>query len=87
MTNKELLSRIYQALKPYRSRLIVSMFAMAAVALCTGAQTYMIKDGLDKIFIEKNDFYLYSFTLIIVLIFGIKGAFYYTYDVLLEWVG
>ena len=60
---------------------------MAAVALCTGAQTYMVKDGLDKIFIEKNSFYLYSFTIIIVIIFGIKGLFYYTYDVLLEWVG
>lgn len=60
---------------------------MAAVALCTGVQTYMVKDGLDKIFIEKNPVYLYSFTIIIVLIFAIKGAFYYIYDVLLEWVG
>lgn len=83
MTNKALLHRIYQALEPYRSKLIISMLAMAAVALCTGAQTYMIKDGLDKIFIEKNAFYLYSFTVIIILIFGIKGVFYYTYDVLL----
>lgn len=63
------------------------MLAMAAVALCTGVQTYMVKDGLDKIFIEKNPVYLYSFTIIIVLIFAIKGAFYYIYDVLLEWVG
>ncbi|MFC1832869.1 ABC transporter transmembrane domain-containing protein [Thermodesulfobacteriota bacterium] len=63
------------------------MFAMAAVAICTGVQTYMVKDGLDKIFIEKNPLYLYSFTIIIVLTFAIKGAFYYTYDVLLEWVG
>jgi len=60
---------------------------MAAVAMCTGVQTYMVKDGLDKIFIEKNPLYLYSFTIIIVLTFAIKGAFYYTYDVLLEWVG
>ncbi len=87
MTNKVLLSRIYQALKPYRSKLIISMLAMVAVALCTGVQTYMVKDGLDKIFIEKNPLYLYSFTIIIVFIFALKGAFYYTYDVLLEWVG
>ncbi|MEX1329977.1 MAG: ABC transporter transmembrane domain-containing protein [Desulfobacterales bacterium] len=87
MTNKALLFRIYRALQPYRSKLIISMLAMAAVALCTGVQTYMVKDGLDKIFIEKNPVYLYSFTIIIVLIFAIKGAFYYIYDVLLEWVG
>ena len=87
MTNKALLFRIYRALQPYRSKLIISMLAMAAVAMCTGVQTYMVKDGLDKIFIEKNPVYLYSFTIIIVLIFAIKGAFYYIYDVLLEWVG
>ncbi|MCG6929804.1 MAG: lipid A export permease/ATP-binding protein MsbA [Desulfofustis sp.] len=87
MTNKEILLRIYQALKPYRSRLIVSMFAMAGVALCTGAQTYMVKDLLDKIFIEKNEFYLYSLTIIIVFVFAVKGVFYYAYHYLLENVG
>jgi subfamily B ATP-binding cassette protein MsbA len=63
------------------------MFAMMGVALCTGAQTYMVKDLLDKIFIEKNEFYLYSLTIIIVFIFGIKGLFYYTYNFFLENVG
>ncbi len=87
MTTKEILSRIYQALRPYRSKLIVSMFAMMGVALCTGAQTYMVKDLLDKIFIDKNEFYLYSLTIIIVFIFCIKGIFYYTYHFLLENVG
>lgn len=87
MTNKEILARLYQALQPYRTKLIISMFAMVGVALCTGAQTYMVKDLLDKIFIEKNEFYLYTLTVIIVFVFGIKGVFYYTYHYLLEQVG
>jgi len=87
MTNKEILARVYQALEPYRSKLIISMVAMMGVALCTGAQTYMVKDLLDKIFIEQNKFYLYSLTIIVVFIFGIKGLFYYTYHFLLERVG
>lgn len=87
MTNKEILLRLFRALKPYRSKLIVSMFAMMGVALCTGAQTYMVKDLLDKIFIDKNAFYLYSLTIIILFVFGIKGLFYYTYHYLLEQVG
>ncbi len=87
MDNKEILIRLYQALKPYRPKLIISMVAMVGVALCTGAQTYMVKDLLDKIFIEKNQFYLYSLTVIIVFVFGIKGVFYYTYHYLLEQVG
>lgn len=87
MTNKEILARVYQALEPYRSKLIISMIAMMGVALCTGAQTYMVKDLLDKIFIEQNRFYLYSLTIVVVFIFGIKGIFYYTYHFLLEKVG
>ena len=87
MTNKEILARVYQALEPYRSKLIISMVAMMGVALCTGAQTYMVKDLLDKIFIEQNRFYLYSLTIVVVFIFGIKGIFYYTYHFLLEKVG
>ena len=87
MTNKEIISRIYQTLRPYRSRLIISMVAMAGVALCTGAQTFMVKDFLDKIFIAKNEFYLYSLTLVLVFVFGIKGIFYYTYHFLLEKIG
>lgn len=87
MTNKIILARVYKALKPYQSKLIISMIAMAGVALCTGAQTYMVKDLLDKIFIEKNEYYLYSLTIIVVFVFGIKGIFYYTYHFLLEKVG
>lgn len=87
MTNKEILARVYQSLKHYRSKLIISMVAMMGVALCTGAQTYMVKDLLDKIFIEQNKFYLYSLTIVVVFIFAIKGIFYYTYHYLLEKVG
>ncbi len=87
MSNKELLAKLYQTLKPYRTKLVVSMFAMVAVALFTGAQTYMVKDFLDKVFIEKNSFYLYSLTVAVLLVFGVKGIFYYTYNVLLERVG
>lgn len=87
MNNKEILSRVYSALKPYRSKLIVSMVAMIGVALCTGIQTYMVKDLLDKIFIEKNAFFLYTLTIVVVFVFAIKGVFYYTYHILLEKVG
>jgi subfamily B ATP-binding cassette protein MsbA len=87
MNNKEILARLYKTLEPYRPKLMIAMVAMIFVALCTGAQTYMVKDLLDKIFIEKNEFYLYSLTIVIVFVFGIKGLFYYTYHYLLEKVG
>ncbi|MDX9894570.1 lipid A export permease/ATP-binding protein MsbA [Desulfofustis limnaeus] len=87
MSNKEILTRLLGFLRPYRSKLIVSMFAMVFVALLTGVQTYMVKDLLDKIFIEKNAYYLYALTIAVVVVFGVKGLFYYTYNFLLEKVG
>lgn len=87
MTNKELLKRLYEFIKPYRVKLIIAMMAMICVSIGTGAQTYLVKDVLDKIFIEKNEFYLKMLPLVLLLIFFLKGGVYYIYSILLEQVG
>jgi subfamily B ATP-binding cassette protein MsbA len=60
---------------------------MICVAGFTGAQAYLVKDLLDKIFMEKNIFYLKVMPLILLAIFFTKGIFYYLYTFLLERVG
>lgn len=87
MTNKELLKRLYEFIKPYRVKLMIAMMAMICVSIGTGAQTYLVKDVLDKIFIEKNEFYLKMLPLVLLLIFFLKGGVYYIYSILLEQVG
>jgi len=87
MNNKEILFRLLESIKPYKTKLIISMIAMIFVALFTGAQTYLVKDLIDKIFIAKNEYYLMGLTILVVVIFGLKGLFYYTYNFLLEQVG
>jgi len=87
MTNKEILSRLYATIRPYRFRLLIAMVAMFFVAAMTGVQTYLVKDLLDKIFMEKNIFFLNVLPLIVVLIFFLKSVFYYLYNFLLEKVG
>lgn len=87
MTNKEILIRLYTYIKPYQTKLIIAMIAMICVAGFTGAQAYMVKDLLDKIFMEKDIFFLKLLPLLIVLIFFLKGVFYYLYTLLLERVG
>jgi len=87
MTNKIIFKRLLRALKPYKTKLIISMVSMVFVALFTGSQTYMVKDLIDKIFIAKNQYYLFGLTMLVVIIFGLKGIFYYTYHYLLEQVG
>jgi subfamily B ATP-binding cassette protein MsbA len=42
---------------------------------------------IDKIFIAKNEYYLFGLTMLVVIIFGLKGLFYYIYHYLLEQVG
>ncbi len=90
MKNREILARVYATIKPYRLRLFVAMIAMIIVASMTGAQAYLVKDLLDKIFVGTTDnriFYLNLLPILVVLIFLIKAIFYYTYFFLLEKVG
>jgi ATP-binding cassette, subfamily B, bacterial MsbA len=87
MTNKEILRRLYQVIKPYQYQLGVAMVAMLFVAALTGAQAYLVKDLLDKIFMEKNVFFLNLLPMVIVVIFLMKSIFYYVYYFLLERAG
>jgi ATP-binding cassette, subfamily B, bacterial MsbA len=87
MTNKEILSRLYATISPYQLRLVIAMIAMFVVAAMTGLQAYLVKDLLDKIFMEKNIFFLNILPVIVVLIFFLKSNFYYLYYFLLEKVG
>lgn len=87
MSNKDILYRLYQVIQPYRFKLVIAMLSMICVAGFTGAQAYLVKDLLDKIFMEKNIFYLKVMPLILLAIFFTKGIFYYIYTFLLERVG
>lgn len=87
MTNKEILKRLFRVILPYQHKLLIAMLAMICVAGFTGAQAYLVKDLLDKIFMEKNIFFLQLLPLVVVLIFFLKGVAYYLYTFLLEQVG
>jgi subfamily B ATP-binding cassette protein MsbA len=87
MTNKEILLRLYGVLKPHKTKLIIAIISMIGVAASTGAQTWLVKDVLDKIFIEQNTFYLKFLPMVVILIFFLKGIVYYVYSLLLEQVG
>ncbi len=87
MTNKEILLRLYTIIKPHQASLIVAMIAMLLVASLTGAQAWLVKDLLDKIFMEKNLLFLKILPVVVIAIFFAKGSFYYLYTFLLERVG
>ena len=58
MTNKELLSRLYEVIHPYRGKMLIAMIAALVVASLNGAQAWLVKPLMDKIFFEKNMSYL-----------------------------
>ena len=87
MTNREIVTRLYGVLKPYRSRLIIAMVGMVIVAGFNAAQAYMVKPLLDEIFVNKDRVLLNILPLALLAIFLIKGVFYFVYSYLLEWVG
>ena len=61
-------------LKAYKSRLALSLLGMVLVAVTTALLAYMMKPLLDEIFVEKNVEMLYSLPLLVILVFGLKGA-------------
>jgi subfamily B ATP-binding cassette protein MsbA len=87
MTNKDILIRIYEVIRPFKLKLGLAMIAMVTVAAMTGVQAYLVKDLLDKIFMEKNVVFLNLLPLILILVFALKSISYYTYSLLLEVVG
>ncbi len=87
LTNKEILTRLYKIIYPYRVKMLIATFSMIMVAAFSGVQTWLIKDILDKIFINKNILFLNMLPVIVILVFFFKGLFYYLYQYLLEKVG
>ena len=87
MTNKHLLKKIFTLIRPYRSKLFISILAGLAVAALSGAQAYMVKPLLDKIFVEKDTFFLAILPPLLVLLFLVKGFFFAFNHYLLELVG
>ncbi len=87
MSNKELLIRLYEVIRPYRSKLLIAMFAALTVASLNGLQAWLVKPLLDKIFFEKNISYLTILPFALVMIFLVKGFFYGLNYFMLETVG
>lgn len=87
MTNKELLSRLYEVIHPYRGKLLIAMIAAFVVASLNGAQAWLVKPLLDKIFFEKNMSYLTILPFALMVIFVVKGFFYGLNYYMLQIVG
>ncbi len=87
MNNKELFKKISVVLRPYFSKLLIVMIGMIAVGGFNALQAYMVKPLLDEIFFKHNAHMLNLLPAGLLLVFLIKGVFYFVYSYLLETVG
>ncbi len=87
MTNKILINRLLDLIRPYKYQFMFAMFAALAVAGLSAAQAYMVKPLLDKIFVEKSAYFLAVLPFALIVLFITKGFFYGLNFYLLEKVG
>ncbi len=67
--------------------MVIAMLSMVMVSAFGSAQAYLIKPLIDKIFINKDAFMLDMLPLALVLVFALKGIFYYLYSSILDITG
>ena len=87
MTNKIVVSRLYRLIQPYKLQFLIAIIAGAIVAGLGGAQAWMLKPLVDKIFVEKNAYFLAILPFALVILFAVKGFFYGLNFYILERVG
>ena len=68
-------------------KLIMAMICMVFVGVCAAGSALLVKDVLDKIFIEKNMRMLLLIPLVIAGLFLLKGISYYGQSYLMSYVG
>ncbi len=87
MSNKIVLKRLYNLILPYKYKFLLAMIAAVIVAGLSATQAWMVKPLLDKIFFEKNSYYLTLLPFALIALFAIKGFFYGLNFYLLERIG
>ena len=87
MNSKELYPKLLVVLKPYTAYLVISMVSMVFVGVFNGLQAYMVQPLLDEIFYKHDARMLNLLPLGLLLVFFVKGIFYFVYSYLLEKVG
>ena len=83
----DLYRRILGFLKPYWKKLIIAMICMAFVSASSALYAYLVKNVIDDIFIKKNITMLLFMPAVVVLIFFVKGIFFFIQDYLMGYIG
>ena len=79
--------RLLQYIKPYLKRLGLAIVCIVVAAACNLYLPWIIKDMVDKVLAEKDLVMLYAICVSIVVVFLIRGVFYYGQSYLVSYIG
>lgn len=79
--------RLLKYIRPYMHRLMMAILCTVMSSACNLYLPWIIKDVVDKVLVQKDTFMLYVIAISIVVIFIIRGLFFYGQSYLMSWVG
>ncbi len=79
--------RFLKYIRPYMHRLMMAILCTVMASACNLYLPWIIKDVVDKVLVQKDTFMLYVIAISIVVIFIIRGLFFYGQSYLMSWVG
>lgn len=79
--------RLLNYVRPYLPRLILAVLCTCLAAGCNLYLPWIIKDVVDNVLVQKDVRMLYLIAASIVVVFIIRGLFFYGQSYLMSWVG
>lgn len=79
--------RLLKYIRQYMHRLMMAILCTVMASACNLYLPWIIKDVVDKVLVQKDTFMLYVIAISIVVIFIIRGLFFYGQSYLMSWVG
>jgi ATP-binding cassette, subfamily B, bacterial MsbA len=79
--------RLLAFLKPYWKKLVIAMICMAVVSATSALYAYMVKNVIDDIFVKKDATMLYLIPFVVILLFFVKGLFFYLQAYFMGFIG
>ena len=79
--------RLLTYLKPHKWRMTAAIAAMLGVSALTALLAYMVKPVLDDVFFAKRENMLYWLSLLVVVLYLVKGFLSYTHNYQMSYIG
>src|SRR5512136_2900262 len=79
--------RLLGFLRPHWKKLVIAMICMAVVSATSALYAYMVKNVIDDIFVKKDATMLYFITFAVIILFFVKGLFFYLQAYFMGFIG